>query len=75
MAGGSNAAESAVTDAMPEKYQPLTAIECADMLSSVLGCLDMLARNGVDQPITLSFAAIRIQEAIDLLATLNPETP
>ena len=54
-----------------------TASECVGMLVAVLGCLDSLAADaGSDADDSscraLSFAAIRGQEAIDLLGPTDP---
>jgi hypothetical protein len=55
--------------------RPKSGAECIGLLVAVLGCLDTIALE-VDDPTgrALSFAAIRVQEAIDLIRpfdTLN----
>ncbi|ONF95134.1 hypothetical protein [Sphingomonas jeddahensis] len=52
-----------------------TASECVGMLVAVLGCLDSLAADSDADDLSvraLSFAAIRVQEAINLLGPTDP---
>jgi len=55
--------------------RPKTAAECVGLLVAVLGCLDTISVDTDDTTgRAIAFAAIRVQEAIDLLRpsdTLN----
>ncbi|MCC2979330.1 hypothetical protein [Sphingomonas sp. IC4-52] len=52
----------------PRVDRPKTASECLGLLVAVLGCLDAIA-NEADEATqrALSFAAIRVHEAIDFM--------
>ncbi len=53
--------------------RPKTATDCVGMLVAVLDCLDMIAADADDSTgRALTFAAIRVQEAIDLLGPTDP---
>lgn len=58
---------------MTHMDQPKTTAECLGLLAAVLGCLDAIVSED-DEPASrsLSFAAIRVQEAIDLIRPLSP---
>lgn len=58
---------------MAHMDRPKTAAECVGMLAAVLGCLDSIAIEADEQTgRALTFAAIRVQEAIDLLRPSEP---
>ena len=50
--------------------QPTTTAECVEILKAVLRCLDSFVQLGGEAPHRdLAFAAIRVQEAIDLIGS------
>ncbi len=57
---------------MTHMDQPKTTAECLVLLTAVLSCLDAIVSEA-DEPTSrsLSFAAIRVQEAIDLIRPLS----
>ncbi len=57
---------------MAQRDQPRSVAECVGVLAAVLGWLDGLAVDADESTNrTLTFAAIRVQEAIDLIADLE----
>lgn len=57
---------------MAQIDRTVTASDCVDTLNAVLGCLDTISGNADDATAqAISFAAIRVQEAIDLMRPVD----
>jgi hypothetical protein len=60
---------------MAQRDQPRTVAECVGLLVAVLGWLDTLAMDAEDPASrSLTFAAIRVQEAIDLIKPVDEQS-